>query len=124
MKTTYYLAEKLIPENPKKTNWYFLPKIHKSLIDPPGHPIVASCGSVTEYLSQFLVRFLRPLLDSVPSYLKDTTMLLNELEKLQLGENWRLASINVVSPYSHIRHSKCIRAVRNLLEDRKFIDNL
>ena len=31
-----------------------LPKIHKSLIDPPLRPIVANIGSVTEPLSQYL----------------------------------------------------------------------
>lgn len=109
-------AEKLIPLDPKKPKWYFLPKIHKSLINPPGRPIVAGCGSMTEYLSQFLDWFLRPLLDSVPSYLKDTTMLLKELEKIQFSENWRLTSIDIVNLYSRIRHVDGIAAVRRLLE--------
>lgn len=33
------LAEKLVTEDQKKPNWYFLPKIHKRLVNPPGKVI-------------------------------------------------------------------------------------
>uniref|UniRef100_A0A8C2DIT0 Uncharacterized protein n=1 Tax=Cyprinus carpio TaxID=7962 RepID=A0A8C2DIT0_CYPCA len=39
--------------------FYGLPKIHKSLIDPPLRPIVSSIGCLTEPLSQYLDFFLK-----------------------------------------------------------------
>uniref|UniRef100_A0A673N3A4 Uncharacterized protein n=1 Tax=Sinocyclocheilus rhinocerous TaxID=307959 RepID=A0A673N3A4_9TELE len=52
---------------------YALPKIHKSIVDPPYRPIVSGIGSLTEKLSIFIDYYLQPLVKQLPSYLRDTT---------------------------------------------------
>ena len=39
---------------------YLLPKIHKSLSDVPGTPVISNCGMPTEKVSQFLEYYLKP----------------------------------------------------------------
>ena len=60
----------------------FLKKLHKS---PMGiRPIVSSCESPTENISQFTGYWLQPIMKGIPSYLKDTTELLNQLNELSI----------------------------------------
>ena len=59
---------------------YFLKKIHKT---PMGiRPIMSSCDCRTENISQFLDYWLQPIMKNLPSYLKDTSQLINELRQL------------------------------------------
>ncbi|XP_069818482.1 olfactory receptor 11H4-like [Dendropsophus ebraccatus] len=54
-------ANKLLPLSPKKPKWYYLPKVHKSLTDPPGRPIVAGIEiNVTSILDVFDVSLFFP----------------------------------------------------------------
>lgn len=48
-----------------------LPKVHKTLLNPPGHLIVSCVGSLTE-LSIFIDHYLRPIVEKQPSYLRET----------------------------------------------------
>lgn len=41
--------------------FYHLPKVHKDLDNPPGHPIVAAKDSVTSCFSKYVDSFLQPL---------------------------------------------------------------
>ena len=64
---------------------YFLKKLHKT---PMGiHPIVSSCESPTENISQFIDYWLQPIMKGNPSYLKDTTELINQLNELRNNTN-------------------------------------
>ncbi len=52
---------------------YTLPKIPKQYREiPPGRPIVAAIGSLTEQISAFVDFHLQPLVTSLPSYIKNT----------------------------------------------------
>jgi len=59
------------PENPRKSLFYKLSKIHKPNI--PGRPIVSSINSLTENISEFLTLCIQPLVHKLKSYIKDTT---------------------------------------------------
>uniref|UniRef100_A0A673J7M0 Uncharacterized protein n=1 Tax=Sinocyclocheilus rhinocerous TaxID=307959 RepID=A0A673J7M0_9TELE len=48
-------------EYPRIPVLYTLPKIHKSLEDPPMRPIVSGNGSLTETLSKFLDSLIQPI---------------------------------------------------------------
>ncbi len=66
----------------RTARFYLLPKIHKSLINPLGRPIVSANERPTERTSQFVDFFLQPILLRLDSYLQDTTAFLNLLDKL------------------------------------------
>ena len=52
-------------------------KLHKN---PMGiRPIVSSCESPTENISQYVDFWLQPVMKAIPSFLKDTSELINEL---------------------------------------------
>ena len=87
---------------------YFLKKIHKS---PMGiQPIVSSCESPTENLSQFIDHWLQPLMKALPSYIKDTTQLINELKELTVEPNTLLVTVDVKSLYTCMPHSDGVEA--------------
>jgi hypothetical protein len=59
---------------------YFLPKIPK----PDNHrPIVSACGCPTELISCFLDRVMAPLVEDLPSYIKDTKQALQIFQNIQ-----------------------------------------
>lgn len=57
------LAEFLLVQHPKTPLLYLLPKIHKSLQNPPGRPIVSGRGSVLNNLATgaFYTHSTRPI---------------------------------------------------------------
>ena len=92
---------------------YMLKKIHKN---PMGiRPIVSSCSSATENISQYVDYWLQPLMKSLPSYLKNTTELIKELKNLQIEANTILVTIDVKSLYTCIPHNDGIDACREAL---------
>ena len=50
-----------------------LPKIHKSLENVPGRPLISNCGTPVEKVSEFLNHHLKPVMQSGKSYIKDWT---------------------------------------------------
>ncbi|XP_077137236.1 uncharacterized protein LOC143798719 [Ranitomeya variabilis] len=94
---------------------YTTPKIHKSLIDPPGRPIVSGVDSVFSRIGTFLDKVLNPIAKSCKSYIKDTTDFLNKLETIKLEGEVILASFDVISLYTSIQHKSGIRAVEKKL---------
>ena len=66
-------------------------------------PIVSSCNSITEPISQFVDRWLQPHIKktNLPSYLKDSTEFLRLIETTKLSPNCMLASIDVSSNIPH-----------------------
>ncbi|XP_068120406.1 uncharacterized protein [Hyperolius riggenbachi] len=69
----------LITPFPLTPLFYVLPKIHKSLVNPPGRPIVAGTGSVFQSLAVFLDQVLRPRVSGMRSFLLDTTDFLSKI---------------------------------------------
>ncbi|XP_078520215.1 uncharacterized protein LOC144784978 [Lissotriton helveticus] len=58
---------------PRLATIYTLPKVHKNLESPPGHPIVSGCGSMLEPLCKYVDFFLKPIALNTKAYLRDTT---------------------------------------------------
>ena len=71
-----YIDEKtlkyLIPDSPKPGRFYLLTKIHKA--NNPGRPIVSANGHSTEKISEFVDFHLRQRVETLPSFIKDTTI--------------------------------------------------
>ena len=108
-------AEYLILETPRTPNFYLLPKIHKNKIPPPGRPIVSANGCPSERISQFVDHFIQPLVQKLPSYLRDSTHLINILKGLPLPDIAILASLDVTSIYTNIPNSEGINATASYL---------
>ena len=52
--------------------FYLLPKIHESLENVPGRRVISNCGTPTEKVSEFFDHHLKPVMQSVKSYIKDS----------------------------------------------------
>ena len=90
------------PEKSRTSRLYFMKKIHKN---PMGiRPIVSSCNSITELISQFVDKWLQPFVKELPSYLKDSTEFIKLVEGTPLPASSILASIDVSSLYTNIPH--------------------
>ena len=106
----------------KTSNFYGLPKIHKSqhiteaikkqnteyiqLPPPPDlkmRPIVAGTSSPTHRLSNFIDFILKPLCKHVPSYVRHDIDFLQQITE-EIDENSLFVSFDVVSLYTSIPH--------------------
>ena len=91
----------LTPENPKAGRFYVLPKIHKP--GNPGRPIVSANGHPTEKISEFVSFHLNPLVQTLPSHVKNSTHLLNKLQDFDdIPPNALLVTLDVSSLYTNI----------------------
>jgi hypothetical protein len=112
--------ELLIPEKPTTPKIYILPKIHKGVLPPPGRPIVAGCGSLTERASAYVDSYLQPFVHNLTSYIKDTYDFLDKLNSLPqpLPHNSILATIDVSSLYTSIPNAHGLSAIEHFLQTR------
>ena len=79
-------------EEPRTSNLYLLPKIHKKEI--PGRPIINSVGSLTETISALVDEILRKYSRLAKSYVKDTTHFLNLIKNYKVEEAWLLCTVD------------------------------
>ena len=82
-------------------------------------PIVSSCSSATENISQYVDYWLQPSMKNLPSYLKNITELINEFKNLQLKSDTILVTVDVKSLYTCIPHKDGIDACREALYSTK-----
>ena len=102
------------PKKARLARLYFLRKIHKN---PMGiRPIVSSCEGPTENISQFIDYWLQPIMKALPSFLKDTTQLINELNNLRVETEIILVTVDVKSLYTCIPHKEGIQACSEALK--------
>ena len=111
------------PKNVGCHRFYTLPKIHKSLTHPPGRPIVSGINGPTENLSKLVDHWLQSFVTRVPSYIKDTTFVLNMLQEWNhrfgpFDGDARLVTIDVVGLYTNIPHQDMYAALRHHLATR------
>ena len=90
----------------KPARFYLLPKIHK--LGNPGRLIISSCDAPTERISKFVDHHLRPLVRTIPSYIKDTTDFLMKVQSLP--SDTLLITLDVSSLYTNILHVEGIAA--------------
>lgn len=57
---------------PSKPFFYHLPKVHKCLTNPPGHPIISGINSSASNLSHYIYLILQDYLCDLDSFLKDS----------------------------------------------------
>ena len=119
----------------KTSNFYGLPKVHKSkqinekcksansgyveipdkISDLKLRPIVAGPSCHTHRLSNLIDILLRPYTEHVTSYLRDTTDFLNNLPNT-IPKNTILTSFDIEALYSNIPHKLGLEAIKYWIE--------
>ena len=109
------MKKTLYNKTPRIPNFYMLPKIHKP--NNAGRPIVSGIGSITEKISAYVDQEIRHLVPTIPSYLKDTSHLIQILLGKTLAPEDILVTIDVKSLYTNIPHIEGIQALNRTLEE-------
>ncbi|XP_076455795.1 uncharacterized protein LOC143290328 [Babylonia areolata] len=106
-----------IYSEPKESNFYLLPKIHKT--NNPGRPIVSVCACPTVIVSDVLDKILQPIVTTLPTYIKGTGDTLRLLDDLSFPDNsteLHLFTMDIVSLYTSIPHGDGLQALKHYLE--------
>ena len=106
----------LVSSKPKTPHIYFLPKIHKQKLPPPGRPIVSTNNCPTEKISAFVDHFLSPLVKEQKSYVQDTTDFINKVEGQILSEESIIGTLDVTSLYTNIPNKEGISCIKEILD--------
>ena len=102
----------------KAGRFYLLPKIHKK--GCPGRPVISGCNTPTEKISEFVDHHLKPLVSSIPSFVKVTNKFLHKLKSMEtLPEGAILVALDVVGLYPHIPHAEGLEAISSALNERE-----
>ena len=101
----------------RTAQFYMLPKIHKSVTNPPGRPIISGNDCPTEKISHMIDIILQPFVPKIKSYVKDTTDFIKKLSSISLDstQDIILCTLDVTSLYTNIPHREGLQAVKNLL---------
>ncbi|XP_061192295.1 uncharacterized protein LOC133200524 [Saccostrea echinata] len=115
-------------KNTRVGRLYLLPKIHKlnieafneiknngscnSPIIPPGRPIISQIGSPTERISQYVDYFLTPIVQTLSTYIRDSSDFILKVEQLRPHAKCLLVSYDVTSLYTNMHFEELITAVQ------------
>lgn len=115
-------------KNTRVGRLYLLPKIHKLKIEtfeeiknngscnspiiPPGRPIISQIGSPTEHISQYLDYFLTPIVQTLSTYIRDSSDFILKIEQLRPHTESLLVSYDVTSLYTNMHFEELITAVQ------------
>ena len=82
---------------------YLLPKIHKSLFEVPGRPVISDCGNHTEKVSEFLDSELQSVMQEGWSYIKDSSDLIKKFKNIDhIPQDAIMITADVVGLYPSI----------------------
>ncbi|XP_033099986.1 uncharacterized protein LOC117103523 [Anneissia japonica] len=108
-------ANSLINTDATCPNWYMLLKIHKP--DNPGRPIVSACNSPTVVISEFVDSVLQPIVQKLPTYIKDTNEAVKMFENFEFKHaGGYIFTMYVKSLYTSIPINDGLVALRYFLE--------
>ncbi|XP_041417084.1 uncharacterized protein LOC108715416 [Xenopus laevis] len=110
------IQELLRKDNPRVPIFYLLPKVHKTLINPPGRPIVSGVNSLLQPLAIYIDTYLQEILPKLDTCLSDTTQFLKTIEGFTVGPHSTiLCTIDVKDLYTSIPHDEGIECTREYL---------
>ncbi|KAM4043149.1 uncharacterized protein ACNLHF_013530 isoform 1-T1 [Anomaloglossus baeobatrachus] len=118
------LASALQVNEPSVVTMYLLPKIHKNSSTPPGRPIISGCNGFLENVNKWIESILQPIVQTLPSFLKDTGDLLKRVDGMHLGDDTLLVCADVESLYTNIRHGDGLAAVRYFINMSNFTSEI
>ncbi|XP_053576073.1 uncharacterized protein LOC128665863 [Bombina bombina] len=108
----------LYNHKPKTPVFYWIPKLHKSIKNPPGRPIISGMGGPTEGISNYIDRFLQPFVNDLRTFVQDSTDVIKKLDGINVTDKTILVSLDVESLYSSIPHSIGIATCEKFLNTR------
>ena len=120
----------VFPSEIRTPQFYILPKTHKERdenlpLGYPGRPIVSACNSSTDNISKYIDYILKPLMQSLPSYVKDTTDFIQKLKSTKLAHaKSYLVTLDVSSLYTNIPHKDGLDACRFFLTNASTSNDL
>ena len=110
-------ATNLIVDHPRTSKFYLLPKIHKP--GNPGRPIVSACNYPTELLATYLDMITKPLVENLPSYVKDTNHMLDIAHSFRFsGTHNYVFTMDIKSLYTVIPNNDGLLALIHFLNKR------
>jgi hypothetical protein len=89
--------------------FYLLIKLHKQPIS--GRPVCLDCGSLPHALGCWVDKTLQPIVKDQAVYLKNSTALKEELERMELPPNASLFTYDAVAMYPSINMAQCISRI-------------
>ena len=115
-------ATNLFVTTPRTSHIYFLPKIHKA--NNPGRPIVSACSCPTELISSYLDSLMLPIVQSLPTYVKDTNHALTIFNDFRFPNNSSklLFTMDVKSLYTVIPNDEGLRALQHFFDLRPVLE--
>ena len=117
---TKKMANLLKSNVPRTPQIYFLPKIHKDIVPPPGRPIVSANGCPTEKISAFVDHFLNTIVKKMNTYIEDTSDFLRNIENLdEIKPNSIIGTMDVSSLYTNIPNEEGISCIKELLNEKR-----
>ena len=120
-------ADYLVMDNARPGNIYFLPKIHKPQRPPPARPICNTINSATTNLSEWVDDQRRPLVENLPSHLKDDNDFLRKLMEFHTNHTLPPGTLFVTwavkSLYTNISHDGGMEACDHFMRRHNFTDD-
>jgi hypothetical protein len=114
----YSYFVKSLRENHRIPQFYGMPKVHKNKIPVPLRPVISQCGSLSAVISTFIDYKLQPFTQKVPSYIKNSTSLLNQIDKLPtLPKQARIFTSDATSMYTNIDPDEGIEVLKCYLNE-------
>ncbi|XP_043926133.1 uncharacterized protein LOC122800845 [Protopterus annectens] len=101
-----------------------IPKTHKSVFNPPFHPIVDIRGSITCACAKFIDSILRPLINQELQICKDSWSFLQNLNEIPFVAGFWFLTIDIKDLYTVIPQDLGIQWVREFMYDKKIDDNI
>jgi hypothetical protein len=90
-----------------------MPKVHKQPLNL--RPMVSCVNSFPAIFSKWLDNKMKRLLHLVPSYIKDSTDLLKELQNLNIPPGAKLFTADAIAMHTNINTETGINAIENIL---------
>jgi hypothetical protein len=111
-----YFIKSLKTTNHRIPQFYGMPKVHKNKIPIPLRPVVSQCGSLSAIVSTYIDFKLQPFTKKLPSYTKNSTSLLNNIDRLpNLPKSAKIFTSDATSMYTNIDPEEGIETVRSYL---------
>lgn len=113
------LKNDMLPQNPRTGLVRGNPKMHKD--KPPMRMIVSTTDNPTDVIAEIAEKQLQPHVESLPSYVKDTTQFLKRMNRIKTKppENAILFCMDVKSLNPSVPRHEALEPCKEALDNRK-----